>query len=72
VLYGTTTAGGGSTNGGTVFSVTPGGIEHLLHSFTGGDGLNPYSNLILFNHVLYGTTYRGGAHGLGVVFSLAP
>jgi len=30
-LYGTTAAGGGTQNGGTIFSVTTGGVENVLH-----------------------------------------
>jgi uncharacterized repeat protein (TIGR03803 family) len=45
-LYGTTTQGGGASQSysmfGTVFSVTTGGQETILHSFTGGvDGAEP-------------------------------
>src|SRR5579883_2534640 len=37
-LYGTTSAGG-AFGGGTVFSITTGGVENVLHSFGGqGDG----------------------------------
>src|SRR5208283_4646643 len=38
-FYGTTTAGG-TANGGTVFKITPAGVETVLHSFgaTAGDG----------------------------------
>ncbi len=77
-LYGTTYAGGsyrcGSNCGyGTVFSITPGGTEKVLHSFgNGSDGANPYSSLIDVKGTLYGTTEVGGAHGYGTVFSLKP
>jgi uncharacterized repeat protein (TIGR03803 family) len=76
-LYGTTN-GGGVFGAGTVFELSPNGSggwsETVLYSFTGGaDGSNPYSNMI-FDSVgnLYGTTYEGGANGLGVVFELSP
>ena len=42
--------------------------EKVLHNFTGGtDGTTPYSGLI-FDAAgnLYGTTYQGGTHGLGL------
>jgi uncharacterized repeat protein (TIGR03803 family) len=45
-----------------------------LYKFTGGkDGENPDARLI-FDQAgnLYGTTDRGGAHGLGTVFQLVP
>jgi uncharacterized repeat protein (TIGR03803 family) len=56
--YGTTTAGG-STNNGTVFSITPSGIFKSLHSFSGaGVGQNPSAGLTLGSDgALYGVTY---------------
>ena len=74
-LYGTT-VGGGANNLGVVFELSPNGnggwTETVLHSFAGGiDGENPYSGLVLdpFGN-LYGTTYGGGAYGVGTVFQL--
>lgn len=70
-LYGTTVYGG-TTNNGTVFSVTPGGVEKVLYSFKGApDGANPYSSVVRAGMTIYGTTYNGGAHGYGTVFRLA-
>jgi uncharacterized repeat protein (TIGR03803 family) len=80
-LYGTTFAGGPYTcspyNGcGTVFSVTLGGKEKVLHSFgAGSDGTNPDAGLIELKGKLYGTTTSGGAvcgGGCGTVFSITP
>jgi uncharacterized repeat protein (TIGR03803 family) len=69
-LFGTTSAGG-TSNLGTVFSVTPGGSETILHSFTGNpDGNLPYASLIYVKGKLYGTTYSGGTPGAGTVFSI--
>jgi uncharacterized repeat protein (TIGR03803 family) len=77
-LYGTTVFGGASGLG-TVFRVTRGGKETVLHSFTGsgGDGANPYAGLIMDSAGnLYGTTQQGGIGcgtlGCGVVFELSP
>src|SRR5215471_1109917 len=44
----------------------------LLHNFTGGkDGQAPYGGLLMDNRGdLYGTTFRGGAYGVGTVFKL--
>lgn len=44
----------------------------VLHSFTGPEGANPYSGLIM-DHAgrLYGTAYAGGAHGFGTVYRIA-
>lgn len=78
VLYGTTYTEG-TSNGGTVFSLTPpastGGawIETVLYNFTGSHGLNPTGVAISKNGVLFGTTQNGGAPcGCGTVFALKP
>jgi uncharacterized repeat protein (TIGR03803 family) len=72
VLYGTT-AGGGAFSWGTVFSVTTGGKETVLHSFgKSGDGSFPQAGLIGVNGTLYGTTSEGGTLGYGTVFSIKP
>jgi uncharacterized repeat protein (TIGR03803 family) len=86
-VYGTTASGGlmggcgsnGHTgNGcGTVFEVTPGGTETVLHTFKGSDGGIPLGGVIADNAGnLYGTTSqgRGGncSGGCGTVFKLAP
>jgi uncharacterized repeat protein (TIGR03803 family) len=74
-LYGTTYDGG--TNGkGTVFEVSPGGTETVLHSFCPQlgckDGSHPQAGLVLdAKGNLYGTTYFGGK-GRGTVFEVSP
>jgi uncharacterized repeat protein (TIGR03803 family) len=73
-LYGTTYDGGAS-NGGVVFKLDTTGTETVLHTFTGGaaDGQYPYAGLIRDPAGnLYGTTYRGGFAGQGVVFKIQP
>jgi uncharacterized repeat protein (TIGR03803 family) len=77
-LYGTT-GYGGAYGYGTVFELTHsagiGWTEKVLHSFNdnGTDGRNPVAGLV-FDAAgnLYGTTYRGGAHGYGTAFELTP
>ncbi len=70
-LYGTTT-NGGSSNLGTVFKVTPTGVEHVVYSFKEPpDGSTPYAGLIELNGTLYGTTQYGGAHSSGTVFKVS-
>ena len=72
-LYGTTFFGG--TRGvGTVFKLTPGGQETVLHSFQSGhDGANPAGSVIMdAQGNLYGTTEGGGAPGYGTVFKVTP
>jgi uncharacterized repeat protein (TIGR03803 family) len=76
-LYGTT-SGGGSSNNGTVFELTPAGggtwTEKVLYSFHGGaDGNSPRAGLIFDGAGnLYGTTYNGGTNDAGTVFELTP
>lgn len=71
-LYGTTSSGGANGHG-TIFRITKSGAETVLYSFGGGsgDGAYPFSGLVKVNGTLYGTTYRGGAHGFGTFFSLS-
>jgi uncharacterized repeat protein (TIGR03803 family) len=79
-LYGTT-AGGGASNGGTVFRLVPhsGGqwSEDILFSFGPGTqgGYGPEAG-VTFDKLgnLYGTTLQGGSggQGLGVVYKLSP
>jgi uncharacterized repeat protein (TIGR03803 family) len=81
--FGTTTGGGGAGCGGsgcgTVFEVSPpaqlGGewTETVVHSFQGGDGEFPLSDLRIDSaDQVVGTTAEGGASSLGVVFELRP
>jgi len=72
-LYGTA-SGGGSGGQGTVYKVSPAGVQTVLYNFTGGTaGGNPQSGVI-FDPAgnLYGTTYAGGSAGLGVVYKVDP
>lgn len=73
-LYGTTEYGG-SFDLGTVFELTPKGVETVLHSFAkdGTDGYFPYQSGVSIDKSgnLYGTTETGGA-GLGTVFKIVP
>ena len=78
-LYGTTSYGGAHSCGyergqyagcGTVFSITPDGVEKVLHSFNSTDGANPAAALIDAGGTFYGTTAHGGANGIGTVFSI--
>jgi len=75
-LYGTTGLGGGyrcegGRGCGTVFSITPSGVETVLHSFGGpGDGAGPGAALVNVGGPLCGTTFSYGASGNGTVFSI--
>jgi uncharacterized repeat protein (TIGR03803 family) len=76
-LYGTTIYGG-TYGDGTVFKLTPQGVETVLHSFEGGtDGANPNGSLAVdAKGNLYGTTQNGGSTavegGWGTVFKVTP
>jgi uncharacterized repeat protein (TIGR03803 family) len=77
-LYGTTSAGGSSSNG-TVFAVKTDGTGFTIpHGFTATpapytniDGAIPYAGLILSGNTLYGMAAFGGSSGHGTVFSLS-
>jgi len=77
-LYGGTSYGGiyNSDNGGdgTIYKVTPAGVLSVLHSFgNGNDGQNPNGPLTRdAKGNIYGTTFKGGAHGNGTIFKLSP
>jgi uncharacterized repeat protein (TIGR03803 family) len=84
-LYGTT-FNGGSDGQGMVFRLRPFAractaalcpwMETVLHQFAGSpdDGANPgYGDLIFDDAAnIFGTTYRGGAEGDGVIYVLMP
>jgi uncharacterized repeat protein (TIGR03803 family) len=77
-MYGTA-SGYGAKGGGTVFKLEPSGTVTVLYTFCSvvvrrycSDGSNPDSGLVRDSASnLYGTTYGGGAHGLGTVFKLS-
>jgi uncharacterized repeat protein (TIGR03803 family) len=73
-LYGTTRGGGADkvrSGKGTVFTITTGGTEKVLHRFSGTpDGERPYADLVSVGGRLYGTTAFGGAYGDGTVFTI--
>lgn len=88
-FYGTTAVGGSDancgTNGpgcGTVFELTPGGVESILHTFSDArsDGAYPGGTLVLDKSGnIYGITPAGGsdadcglgADGCGVLFEIS-
>jgi uncharacterized repeat protein (TIGR03803 family) len=76
-LYGTTYAGGGDNDCGTVFRLRPnasgGWEETVLHSFIGHPGCHPCSGLtIARSGNLYGTTFGDGKTTFGSVFEVSP
>ena len=71
-FYGTT-GSGGANNLGTVFKLTPGGVETILYSFKGGsDGADGRGLVQGSDGNFYGTTGGGGVNGAGTVFRLTP
>ena len=75
-LYGTTTEGG-QHNDGTVWKLTKGATGtysfKTVQYFGGENGNTPDGNLVLDSSGdVYGTTYLGGASGLGTVFEVNP
>jgi|HubBroStandDraft_4_1064222.scaffolds.fasta_scaffold00036_2 uncharacterized repeat protein (TIGR03803 family) len=77
-FYGATSVGGtsGCSSGGdgTIFALSSGGAEHVVHAFGGGttDGYDPLDTLTAEHGRLYGTAYNGGANGGGIVFDITP
>jgi uncharacterized repeat protein (TIGR03803 family) len=73
-FYGTTEYGG--TVDGTVFKLSPNGQggwnETVIHRFSGADGSNPSVTSLLVDGAgnFYGSTFFGGANGVGVAFEL--
>lgn len=74
-LYATTHCDG-QNNAGTVYKLSfKNGVWNYdqLYTFTGGgDGLYSFSNLLLSQGYLYGTTKYGGTSGNGVIFKVKP
>jgi uncharacterized repeat protein (TIGR03803 family) len=73
-FYGLTSTGG-TSGGGTVFKLIPGGAESILHSFSGGsDGLSPRDGGVIegSDGNFYGMTAAGGTTNFGIVFKVTP
>jgi uncharacterized repeat protein (TIGR03803 family) len=74
LLYGTTRAGGPTSDGyGTIFSMDPAsGATTTLYSFTdGNDGIFPTGGLVSGpNGSLYGAASQGASAGAGALFAL--
>jgi uncharacterized repeat protein (TIGR03803 family) len=77
-FYGTTSAGGSTFGGGTVFRISPSGNYTNLYNFVGvGNGIAPAGRLVQGSDGnFYGTTSQGGTStncplvGCGTVFKL--
>ena len=80
VFYGTTVVGAINAAGstctdasgcGTIYSITPDGLESVVHAFIGRDGVAPLE-LTSAGQKLYGTALVDGRHGAGTAFEFAP
>lgn len=87
-LYGTTSRGGdnncnnGGPGCGVIYEINSSGVESVLHTFTGPDGIGANAPLTLVNGTLYGTATFGGnlkyqceptgSLGCGTMFKLTP
>ncbi len=79
-LYGTTPNNVNGPSYGTVYQLSPSGVETILYKFAGcpntgcpGDGVAPYVVTLITDKAgnFYGTTAYGGAYGYGTVWKLA-
>ena len=85
-FYGVTVSGGGAVSSGnthcyllvgcgTVFRMTPAGVETVLYAFGSqpddGNGPSPYLTLARDGN-FYGTTNTGGINDVGAVFKVTP
>ena len=73
-LYGTASAAG-ANNGGTAFSITPGGTFTTLYPFgsQATDGTTPSATLLQgADGNFYGSTTNGGSSGYGALYKLVP
>jgi uncharacterized repeat protein (TIGR03803 family) len=72
-FHGTTNAGG-AYGDGSVFKMTPAGVETILYSFGASttDGQSPSDLLQASDGNLYGTTYFGGNFAGGTLFKVTP
>ncbi|MBZ5723262.1 MAG: hypothetical protein LAO03_23235 [Acidobacteriia bacterium] len=76
-LWGTTSSSGtsGAAFGGIAFRLTPSGgsWSETAFNFPATDGSSAVGKLVLDSKGnLYGTTFEGGAYGVGAVFALTP
>jgi uncharacterized repeat protein (TIGR03803 family) len=70
-LYGGTCIGG-ANNAGTIFSITPGGTEMVLHDADGALDGSCFSGLTAHAGNLWGTAQSGGVFSSGTLFNISP
>jgi uncharacterized repeat protein (TIGR03803 family) len=75
-FYGTDNLNGDVNGFGTIFRITPAGVEATLYTFGASgftDGQYPYAGLTLgTDGNFYGTTSGGGENQMGTVFKVTP
>jgi uncharacterized repeat protein (TIGR03803 family) len=76
-FYGTSLAGGNSSNAGTVFKITPQGVLTTVYNFCSlascADGSGPCAALVqATDGNFYGTTDSGGTYNRGTLFQITP
>jgi uncharacterized repeat protein (TIGR03803 family) len=73
-FYGTASSGGGASNSGTAFKLTPNGTFTVLHAFdfTTEGGIPGAALMQATDGNFYGTTEMGGASDSGTAFKLTP
>ena len=72
-LYGMTSQDTSGTNRGTIFRITEAGVFKTLHvfDFSGTQGWSaPDAVIVASDGMLYGTTFEGGANGVGIFFRM--
>lgn len=70
LLYGTS-ASGGASGRGNVFTLSPTGQFRTIYTFKhGNDAGNPTGPLVAFGSALYGVSIQGGQNGSGAVFTV--
>jgi uncharacterized repeat protein (TIGR03803 family) len=70
ILYGTTRAGGGHSDGEAYSIPVTGGSPTLLTSFNISGGSSTYAGLTLAGNILYGATNNGGTDNTGEIYSI--
>jgi uncharacterized repeat protein (TIGR03803 family) len=70
-LFGETISGGTAYNAGTVFKISPSGVESVIWGFRISGGGIPFGGLITNGRDLFGTTYFGRTGRYGMVFRVA-
>jgi uncharacterized repeat protein (TIGR03803 family) len=69
-LFGTTSIGGSSNDGGTVYMLSPNGVFTVLHDAVSGKAGVGSKLVMSQTGSLYGMTYYGGTNHVGAIYKL--